>query len=73
MTWSEPDYGTLYLLNDEAGIPYALATYLDLVMFVTQEDISLWPQSADDVEYLLWSFDACETGRTVRELLAKRD
>lgn len=66
--WEEPDYGTIYLLYDEGEEPYALGTYLDLVIFASQKDPELWPHNQFDVDSLLWSFDAWETGRTVGEL-----
>lgn len=66
--WTEPDLGTLYLLYDEDGLPYAMATYLDLVMLATEDDVDLWPKDAGDVEILLWAYGAHETGRTVAQL-----
>lgn len=68
MSAFEPDYGTLYVLLDEDGMPYAMATYLDLVMLATEDDVEIWPKDASDVELLLWAYDAHETGRTVAQL-----
>lgn len=64
--WTEPDLGTLYLLYDEDGLPYAIVTYLDLVIDI--EDVDLWPSCDEDVETLLWAYDAWPLGRTVAGL-----
>lgn len=36
--WADPDLGTLYLVYDEDGLPYAICTYLDLVIVIEDVD-----------------------------------
>ena len=62
--WAEPDLGTLYLVYDEDGLPYAICTYL----VIDIEDVEAWPSCDKDVDTLLWAYDAWPLGRTVAQL-----
>lgn len=64
--WVEPDWGSLYLVCDGYGVPWAVCTYCDMIVGV---GVDIAPCDEEGYETLLFAYGAEPLGRTVAELM----